>query len=374
MFVAARDLFLDGTVKSPTLLYCLTLALLVAAGGCKKDAATNPAADASATDKIVTALVFSEYLPDDVLADFKKETGVEAKVGTFESNEELIQKLSNGASVADFDVVTPSDYMVKRLAERNLIRKLDKAKLTNLANLDPFALGKSYDPANDYSVPLFWGTTGIGYNRKALGGDVDSWAALFDAKYKGKIQMLNDPREVRAAALHNLGKDLNEKDPAALEAAKAELKKQFPLVLVYDTDSFANKLAAGDVAIAQGFNGQFAKVIKQKPDELRFVIPKEGGTLWIDNLCVPTAARRSANAHAFIDYLMRPEIAARLANYAAYASANKAARAKIDPARLNDPVVYPPADVLARCKVMEDLGGASNKAADTLMDDIKARD
>ena len=336
------------------LMACLALALSLA-GGCKKDAVA-PGADASGADKVVTALMFSEYVPQDVLDDFKKETGIDAKVGTIESNEQLLQKLSAGASVSDYDVVNASDYMVKRLADRKLLRPLDRAKLPGYANLDPGVLGKSFDPKNEYSVPLFWGTTGIGFNKKVLGGDVDSWAALFDPKNKGKILMLNDPREALAAALRKAGKDVNERDPATLAAAKAELKRQSPLVLLYDTDNFAEKLLAGDVALAQGFNGQFAKVIKKKPDELAFVVPKEGGTLWIDNLCVPTAARRAGNAHAFIDYLMRPDVAARLANYAAYASANKAARAKIDPARLNDPVVYPPPDVLARCAVMEDLG------------------
>jgi spermidine/putrescine-binding protein len=355
-----------------TLVLIAWLALVPSlAGGCKKDAAA-PGADASATDKVVNVLLFSEYVPQDVVDDFKKESGIEAKVGTVESNEQLLRKLSDGGSVADYDVVNPSDYMVKRLAERNLVRKLDRDKLPAFGNLDPDFLGKSYDPKNEYSVPLFWGTTGVGYNKKSLGSDVDSWAALFEPKNSGKILMLNDPRELLAAALRKAGKDVNERDPAVLDAAKAELKRQNPLVLLYETDTFAEKLLAGDVAIAQGFNGQFAKVIKQKPDELRFVVPKEGGTLWIDNLCVPTAARRAANAHAFIDYLMRPEIAARLANYAAYASANKAARPKIDPARLNDPVVYPPADVLARCAVMQDLG-ATNKTIDTLMADIKGK-
>jgi spermidine/putrescine-binding protein len=354
-----------------TLLTIAALALALAATGCKKDAA-DPAADASATDKTVNALLFTEYVPKDVIEDFRKETGITVNVGTIESNEQLLQKLAAGASVSDYDVVNASDYMVKRLADPQLLRKLDRAKLPGLANLDPACLGKPFDPGNEYSVPLFWGLTGIGYSRKAVGGDVDSWAAVFDPKFKGKIVMLDDPRELLAAALRLAGKGVNERDPATLEAAKAALKRQHPLVLKYDTDQFAEKLAAGDATIAQGFNGQFAKEIKKNAD-LAFVVPKEGGTLWIDHLCVPTAARRSANAHAFIDYLMRPDVAARLANYAAYGSANKAARPKIDPARLNDPVVYPPADVLARCAVMEDLG-AANKMADTLMEDIKAKD
>lgn len=342
--------------------------------GCKNESsspATGAAGgppDASAADRTVNVLVFSEYLPQDVLDDFRKDTGVEAKVANFASNEELLGKLRGGA--ADYDVVSPSDYMVRRLAALKLVRPLDRAKLPTFANLDPDMLGRSFDPTNAYSVPLFWGTTGIGYNKKKVAGPVDSWAVLFDPKYKGQVLMLNDPRELLAAALRKDGRDPNATDPATIAAAVDALRKQKDLVKVYDSDAFFEKLAAGDVALAHGFNGQFAKVIADKPDELAYVIPKEGATLWIDNLAIPASAKRADNAHKLIDYLNRPEVAARVANFAAYATPNKAARAKVKKELLENPTIYPPAEVLKRCSTMEDLGKA-NKLVDQLMTGIK---
>ncbi len=139
---------------------------------------------------------------------------------------------------------------------------------------------------------------------------------------------------------------------------------------LYDSDGFAEKLAAGDVALAQGYNGQFAKAIAEKPDELAFVVPKEGATLWIDNLAIPASARRADNAHRLIDYLMRPDVAARVANFAAYATPNKTARPQVKRELLENPTIYPPADVLKRCATMEDLG-ESNRLVDRLISEIK---
>lgn len=354
----------------PSLVVAVGCALLLSAG-CKKGPAGPPAApaDVSAADKTVNVLIFSEYVPQDVLDDFKKESGIEAKVGTIASNEELLGKLRGNA--ADVDVVSASDYMVRRLNQLGLARRLDPSALPNLKNIDPDMLGRPYDQANEVSVPLFWGTVGIGYNKKKLTGPVDSWAVMFDASRQVKVLMLNDPRELLAAALRTQGKDPNTRDPAAITAAADALKAQHKQVNpLYDTEGFAEKLLAGDVALAQGFNGQFAKVIAQKPDELAFVVPKEGGTLWIDNLVVPTSAKRGANAYKFIDYLMRPDVAVRTANYAAYATPNAAAKPNVKKELLDNPTIYPPADVLKRCATMEDLG-ESNKLADRVMTEIK---
>ena len=376
--IAAFDFRTTHAMKHLLLPAVAACALAVSAAlsaGCKNESSTSApggaggGGDAGSASKTVNVLIFSAYVPQDVLDDFRKETGIEPKVGNFASNEELLGKLRGGT--ADVDVVSPSDYMVRRLAALKLIRPLDRAKLTNFANLDPGMLAKPFDPKNEHSVPLFWGVTGIGYNRKKVAGPVDSWAVMFDPQYAAKAVMLNDPRELLAAALRKDGKDPNTKDRAAIEAAVAALKAQYksgpPL---YDSDGFADKLSAGDVALAQGYNGQFAKAIADKPDELAFVVPKEGATLWIDNLSIPASASRADNAHKLIDYLMRPDVAARVANFAAYATPNKAGWGQVKPEQLSNPTIYPPADVLKRCATMEDLG-ESNKLADQLMTEIK---
>jgi spermidine/putrescine transport system substrate-binding protein len=340
------------------------LGLMLTFAGCKKDSSSPSSASG---DKVVNLYIFSEYIPDEVVAAFTAETGVKVNVQTLPNNEELWTKLSSGTS--EYDVVSPSDYMVKRLAAKGLIRKLDRAKLSNFANLDPAVMGKPFDPGNEYSVPLFWGVTGIGFNKSKVAGPVDSWAVLFDERYKQNICMLDDSREVLAAALWKMGKTPNERDEAVLNQAVALLKAQKPLVRVYNTDDYAKVLARGEVVLSQGFNGQIAKEMAEKP-ELDFVVPKEGATLWIDNLCVPAMSKRPEHAQAFIDYILRPDVAAKAANYSQYATPNNAGRAKVEPKLLNNAVIYPPADVLKRCVPMEDLGEV-NKVVGGLMQELK---
>ena len=321
-------------------------------------------------EKALNVYIWSEYLPPPVLEDFKKQTGITVRVANYGSNEELLEKLQSG--VTDYDIVVPSDYMVHRLVAKKLIRPLDRAKLKGFENLDPKFLNQKFDPGNQYSVPYFWGTTGIGYDKNKTGGPVESWDALFDPKYKGRILMLNDARECFAVALQKMGKSVNETDPKVLEAAAKMLKDQKPLIRAYDSDTFQEKLASGDVAVSHGYNGQFAKAIKDAPDRLGYAVPKEGGTFWMDNLCVPANARHSASVEAFLNYVLRPEVAAKIAEGVGYGSPNAAARKLLKPEILNNPVIYPPEDVLGRCKFMEDLG-ESAKLVSQYFTEIKAQ-
>ncbi len=309
---------------------------------------------ARAEEKVLNIYCWDEYLPKDVLDDFTKRTGTKVTLTLYDSNEAMLAKLASG--VVSFDLVFPSEYAVRVLAEKKLVREIDKSKIPNLKNLDPRLLDKNYDPGNKYALPYFFGTTGIGYNKKAVGGDVDSWNVLFDAKYSGKIMMLNDMRECFGAVLKTMGKSVNEKDPAVLKQAAEILKKQKKLVKSYDSDSFAEELRRGSVVLAQGYNGQLAKLVAEEPDKFAYVVPKEGATVWIDNVAIPAKAANPDAAHAFINYLLEPEIGARIVNAASYASANKAAREKIKPEILNNPTIYPPDEVLNRCEFMEHLG------------------
>jgi spermidine/putrescine-binding protein len=309
---------------------------------------------ARAEEKVLNIYCWDEYLPKDVLDDFTKRTGTKVTLTLYDSNEAMLAKLASG--VVSFDLVFPSEYAVRVLAEKKLVREIDKSKIPNLKNLDPRLLDKNYDPGNKYALPYFFGTTGIGYNKKAVGGTVDSWNVLFDPKYSGKLMMLNDMRECFAAALKTMGKSVNEKDPAVLRQAAEILKNQKKLVKSYDSDSFAEELRRGSVVLAQGYNGQLAKLVAEDPDKFGYVVPKEGATVWIDNVAIPAKAQNAEAAHAFINYLLEPEIGARIVNAASYASANKAAREKIKPEILNNPTIYPPDDVLNRCEFMEHLG------------------
>jgi spermidine/putrescine-binding protein len=316
----------------------------------------------------VNIYIWTNYLPQEVIDGFQKRTGIHVNVDTYDSNEAVLEKLQSG--VADYDLVVPSDYMMKVLIPQGLVQPLDHARLPHLKNLDPRLLNQKYDPKNGHSVPYLWGTTGIGYDKRKL--QVDSWAALFDPAHAGRILMLDDPREAFGAALKLMGRSLNETDPAVLRKAADMLKAQKKLVRTYNSSDFANLLAAGDVDLAQGWNGELAEAVRGVGDRLAYVVPKEGGTLWIDNLAIPKGARNVDSAYAFLDYVMEPEVAARIVNGVHYAGANQAALPLIDAKIRNDAAIYPPKEVLDRCELLEDLG-KTTQLIDELWTEVKAQ-
>ncbi len=341
------------------------LAFLGLAAGCGQPG-EGPAQQAGK----VNIFIWSEYLPVEVLDEFKAKTGIDYNFDLYDSNEALLAKLESG--VADYDIVVPSDYMVRILIQKGLLAELDAARLPNLANLDPRFLNQAFDPGNKHSLPYFWGTTGLGYNRQALGGPVDSWAAVFDEKNAGRILMLDDMRECFAVALKSMGRSLNERDPAVLRQAADLLKRQKRLVKTYNSGDFANILASGDVDLAHGYNGQLAEVVAEAPDKLAYVVPKEGATVWMDSAAIPVKARNVDSAYAFLNFIMEPEANAKIVDAASYASANLPAKKLIDPNILNDPSIYPPPEVLARCEFIEDVGEAT-PLMDELWTEIKAQ-
>jgi spermidine/putrescine-binding protein len=320
--------------------------------------------------KVVNVYIWTNYLPKEVVEEFRRRTGIAVNVDTYDSNEAVLEKLQSG--VADYDVAVPSDYMLKILIPQGLVRPLDRARLPHFGNLDPRFLDQKFDPGNGHSVPYLWGTTGIGYDRRKIPGGIDSWRALFDPQHAGRILMLDDPREAFGAALKLMGRSLNETDPATLRQAAEMLKAQKPLVRTYNSSDFANLLAAGDVDLAQGWNGEIAEVVSHAPDRLAYVVPKEGGTLWIDNLVIPKGARNVDAAYAFIDYVMEPEVAARIVDGVHYAGANRAALPLIDARIRQDPAIYPPKEVLDRCELIADLG-KTTRLIDELWTEVKAR-
>jgi spermidine/putrescine-binding protein len=338
----------------------LVIALLA---GCKdKGTATTQPGSAG---RVLNVYCWSEYLPQDVRDQFTAKTGIKVNLTLYESNEMLLDQLQNGASASRFDLVVPSDYTVAILKRQNLVQKIDSTKIANWKNLDPRLLGRAYDPKNEYAMPCFWGTTGIGFNRQAV-GDVDSWKVLFDEKNAGKILMLKDSRECLAVALKVMGKSINETDPAALKAAGEMLKNQKRLVRVYNSDDFDQTLGRGDVTLAHGFNGQLAKLVAADRAKFGYVVPKEGATMWIDAFCIPAKAKHVTEAHEFLNYLLDPQVGAQLVNQVSYASANVAARAGIKPEILNDPSIYPSDDVIKRCEVMADVGDQTTEVIDKI--------
>ena len=336
---------------------CLLIAALFT--GCKK-----------ADDKVLNLYTWSDYFPKSVLDGFTKKTGIKVNLTTYSTNEELEAKLGSG--VSDYDLVVPSDYAVRLLILDKRLMPIDRKKIPNFSNLDPRQLGLAYDKDNQFSIPYFWGTTGLGVNKSVIKEPVDSWAVVFDPKNAGKISMLKDARENFAVALKMMGKSVNETDPAVLQKAADLLAGQTPLVKMYDSDSFDATLRTGEAALVQGFNGQVAKVVAENREKFYYVVPKEGATLWVDNLAIPANSKHSDAAHAFLNYILDAQVGGEIVTAIGYASANQAARKFISAEILNDPNVYTPDDVLKRCELMEDLG-QSAPVIDKLWTKLRAK-
>jgi spermidine/putrescine transport system permease protein len=306
----------------------------------------------------LNVFIWSNYLPDSVIAEFERR--YDAK---------LLAKLQSGG--ASYDIVVPSDYMVTVLREQGFLDELNRDVLTNISNLDPQFAGLPYDETNRHSIPYMWGTTGIAYRKDKVAGAIDSWEALWDIRYKDRIAMLDDVRETLGAALKFLGKSENTTELGDIQAAAELLMKQKPLVKAYDSGGFDQMLLSGDAWIAQAYSGQIAKAIAENPT-IGYVIPKEGCTIFVDNLCLPRNAPNKELAHEFMNFVLEAKIAADIANGTGYSSVNLAARALIRPDLLTNEAGYPPREAIERCEFIRELGPAVS-IYDRLWTEIKSR-
>jgi spermidine/putrescine transport system permease protein len=299
--------------------------------------------------------IWSNYLPESVVAEFERRYEAKVNVELYDSNEALLAKLQSGS--AAYDIVVPSDYMVTILKGQGLLEELDRDHLTNFSNLDPQFAGLAYDPANQFSVPYMWGTTGIAYRKDKVERAPEGWSSLWDENYKDRLSMLDDVRETFGAALKSAGRSLNETDAPAIAAAAALLERQKPLLKAYDSGGFDQLLMSGDVWVAQAYSGQIAKAMAENSN-IGYVIPKEGCTLFVDNLCIPRAARNRELAAAFINYVLEAGTAAGIANGTGYSTPNLAARAYIRADLLANEAAYPPREALERCELIQEVGPA----------------
>jgi len=303
---------------------------------------------------------WSEYIDPQIYADFETEFGVKVIEDTFASNEDLLAKLQAGAT--GYDVIVPSDYMVEIMINLELLSPLNYDNIPNFKNIAAKFKNPPYDADNKYSVPYQWGTTGIGYDMNVFAEPPDSWGYLFDpamaSQYAGKISMLNDSREALGAALKYLGYSLNSTDAAQLEEAKQLLLQQKPWIKAYDSEAFEDLLATGEIAVSHGYSGDFFMAAVEA-EQIGYAIPKEGATIWADNLCIPKTANSQYTAEVFINYLLRPEVSAMISNFTWYASPNDAANQFISAEILEDPAIYPPQEVMDKLEFIRDVGDAT---------------
>jgi putrescine transport system substrate-binding protein len=319
---------------------------------------------AQAEPRTVNFYNWSNYVAPGVLDDFTKETGIKVVYDTFDANETLETRLLAGKS--GYDLVVPSAYFLQRQIGAKIFQKLDKSKLPNLANMWPEVTRRLavYDPDNAHAVNYMWGTTGIGYNVKALhkilGPDaqVTSWSLVFDpaslAKFKDcGVQMLDSADDILPAALNYLGLDPNSTKQADLEKAAALIGQVRSSVRKFHSSEYLNALASGEICLVVGWSGDIKQAQKRAAEAkngvvIGYAIPKEGAQMWFDNLAIPKDASHTAEAYVFIDYLLRPDVAAKNSNMVSYANGNLASQKFVDKAVLDDKSVYPDAATMAK--------------------------
>jgi len=314
-------------------------------------------AGASAQERVVNFYNWSNYMAPGVLEDFTRQTGIKVVYDTFDANETLETRLLAGKS--GYDVVVPTGYFLQRQITAKVFLKLDKSKLPNLANAWPVVSKQlaTYDPGNDYGANYMWGTTGIGYNAKVAakvlgpGVKIDSWDIVFKPENLSKfrdcgINMLDSADDILPAALSYLGIDPNSTKQADLEKAAELVGKIRPFVRKFHSSEYLGALASGEICFVVGWSGDVMQARSRAEEakngiEIGYTIPKEGAQMFFDNLAIPSDAKNVAEAYALIDYLYRPDVAAKNSNFLSYANGNLASQKLIDAKILNDRNIYP---------------------------------
>jgi len=350
---------------------------------------------ASAQEKTVNVFNWSDYIDPTILEDFTKETGIKVKYDVFDSNDLLETKLLAGKT--GYDVVVPSGNFIGRQIQAGVFLKLDKSKIPNLSHVWPDVAKRlaMYDPGNEYAVNYMWGTTGIGYNINKIkdrmpDAPLDSWKLIFDPAIASKfkdcgIMVLDAPDEVIPAALNYLGKDPNSRDPEDFKAAAELLKKIRPFIKKFHSSEYINALANGDACLVVGWSGDIKQAASRaeeknqtvkdpkKKVEVGYVIPKEGAGMFFDNFAIPKDAPHLEEAYAFINYMMRPEVAAKASNYIQYPNGNISSQQFIDKAILDDRGTFPDDATMSKLFIVLPLDQKTQRESTKAWRDIKRK-
>lgn len=342
--------------RKTVLVLVVSVLISITLTGCRRDRPT------------IYVYNWGDYIDDGLLAQFEEKTKIKVVYDTYATNEDMYVKIKSGGSA--YDVIFPSDYMLTRMLEEDMLAKLDLAKIPNHKHIEDRFLGLEYDPKNEYSLPYKWGTVGILYNTTMVDEEVDSWDILWDPKYSKEILMLDSQRDSIAVALLKLGYSINTLDLDQLAQAGELLKEQKPLVLAYVVDEGQDKMIAGEAALALVWSGEATNARMENPD-LAFAIPKEGTNIWFDVMAIPKNAKNKEGAMAFINFLNDPEIALRNAEYTGYAIPNGTARGMLDPKINEDRSIYPEEEDLVNAEIFVNLG-QTLKDYDRIWTEVKA--
>ncbi len=320
--------------------------------GCGMGTIAGLQVDKAKLGKELNVYHWSDYIDPELLKEFERCYGVRVTLDTYASNEELLTKIQGG--VTGYDVAVPSDYMVGKMAGLNFLAEIDLNNVPNVAGIDKRFRSRDFDPQNKYSVAYTWGTTGIAYDSSKVITAPDSWNILFDPTYKGKIGLLDDSRETIGAALKLLGYSYNSVDKTQLNQAREKLIAQKPLIKAYDGTNLQN-MSTGDIDIAQMYVGDALRVAQTRPT-VKYFIPKEGSTIWQDNMVILKTAPHKYAAEVFLNFMLDPEISARNSNYIQYADPIPAAIPMVDKALTSNKSLYPDQSVLDKQEAIKDLG------------------
>ncbi|RXJ67662.1 spermidine/putrescine ABC transporter substrate-binding protein PotD [Halarcobacter ebronensis] len=309
-----------------------------------------------AKEKVLYVYNWSEYMPDSVLQDFTKETGIEVKYSTYDSNEAMYAKVKT-TGTSSYDILVPSTYFVNKMSREGLLAKIDKTKIPNYKNLDSKLLSKPFDPNNEYSIPYLWGSTGISYNASLVKEKVDSWAELWNPTYKNSVLLNDDMREVFGMALKILGYSANSTNPKEIEKAYVKLKELLPNVKMFYSESQKQVYLNEEVKLGMNFNGEGFMANEENP-EIKYIYPKEGALVWIDSLVIPKGAKNIDNAHIFINYLLKPEVSKVISEEIGYASPNAKTVELLEDTVRNNRMIYPSDEDLKNSEFQTDVGKA----------------
>lgn len=314
--------------------------------------------------KEVNLFGWSEYVPQSVLDKFTAETGIKVNYETYASNEEMLSKLLGGG--AQYDLIQPSEYVIEALRLKGKLEAIDFKNVPNFKNIGSEYIRLPHDPEQKFSVPYMAGTVGIVVNTEKIREPIASLSDVFSGKYAGRIVTLNDNRELLTWALRTLNLDINKITPDAIAKARPVLAKWLPQIKLFDSDSPKTAFLNGDVDIGVVWSGE-AAILFRENKKFAYVLPKEGAHLWIDSLAIPKGAPHKAEAEAFINFLLRPEISALISEAFPYTNPNLEARKVLTPEQLANPASFPPA---GKFESFRDIGKAAAQV-DKLITDLK---
>ncbi|QNK57144.1 PotD/PotF family extracellular solute-binding protein [Paenibacillus sp. PAMC21692] len=338
---------MSGLVRTFLLVFIVAFGLMYAV------AALNSSEGYSGGNTL-TIYNWGDYIDPELIEQFEKESGIKVIYQTFDSNEAMMTKIKQGGTT--FDVAVPSEYAISKMKEDDLLLKIDHAKLPNLKHIDPDFMNLSFDPDNAYSVPYFWGTVGIIYNPNMVGDlTFESWDDLWDESLRNNIFLLDGAREVMGMGLNSLGYSLNDTNEEHLQEALAKLSELTPNVKAIVGDEIKMLIANEEAAAGLVWSGDASEIMDENED-LDYVVPQEGSNLWFDNMVIPKTASNLEGAHAFINFMLDPEVAAQNMEYVGYSTPNKEALALLPEDISGDERFYPDKELTDRLEVYDNLG------------------